>query len=568
VIYIHNKKKLFKMKKTVPVLCIVFCLLIAVPSRLELSANAASKSVMVGPSDSIQAAINNATAGDTILVSAGVYNESLEINKTISLIGEDRDTTIINGQNSQFIVNITADNVTVQGFTIESTLSLPPTNGVDMFLSKYGTITDDIVENSQQGISLASSNNNTISNNVITDTQQGIVFTSSLYNTLSDNMITANSQGGISLAGSINNLFSGNIISNNNGGNGGIYMYASGGNMFWSNTVADNFPIGETISLYCSSNTFYDNNFYDTFQISNTLFSKSINTWDYGGQGNYWSNYTGHNRGDGIGDTPYTIDANNIDHYPLMGQFSSFTATFVSEPYQVSVVSNSTVSGGGFEVGPETGNEIIQLNVTGAEGTIGFSRIAIPTGLMSGTVIVLVGDEDHGERTLNASSVNYLYLTYSSRNETILVISSETLNLYDQLSTQFANLNTAYNELLSNYTAQFGMLNNDTSQLQFLNNYTTQLDSSLNGLLGNYTSLLEDYIQLQQKYQDLNSSYQQHLSDENQNQQNVRSLMYIFAAGTAVLIVATVYFSKRTYSRPKEASEKREAILSQPARVI
>ena len=550
------------MKKTVPVLCIVFCLLLTLPTRFESSANAASTSITVGPSDSIQAAINNATAGETILVSAGTYNESLQVNNTVSLIGEDRDTTFINGQNSQFIVNITAPDVTIQGFTIECASNLNPNSGISIFLSNYGTISDNIVENSQQGIALTSSNNNIMSNNIITDTQQGITFSSSAYNTLSDNTITANSQGGISLAASSNNVFSGNTISNNNGPNGGIYMYASSDNLFSGNTLANNYPIGETISLYCYLNTFYDNNFYDTFQVS----SNSQNSWNASGQGNYWSTYTGHDRGNGIGNTNYTINSINVDYYPLMGAFSTFTATFVGEPYQVSVVSNSTISGFGFEVGTETGNEIIQLNVTGAEGTVGFSRIAIPAGLMGTSVIVLVGDKETNSSWLNTTStpgINYLYFTYSSRNQTILVISSETLDLYNQLSQSFNILNAAYTNLLGNYTIQFGILGNETGQLQFLSNYTTQLDSSFNGLLDNYTSLLEDYIQLQQKYQDLNASYQQHLSDENQNQQNVRNLMYIFAAGTAVLIVATVYFSKRTYSRPKEAPEKREAILSQ-----
>jgi parallel beta-helix repeat protein len=559
----RNEKKLFRLKKIVSVFCIVFCLLLALPSRFELSAKAGSTSVTVSPSESIQAAINNATAGDTILVSAGMYNESLHINKSISLIGEDRDRTIINGQNNQFIVSIMAENVTIQGFTIECTLNLDPSSGIGMFLSKGSTISNDIVENSQQGINLTSSNNNTILGNIITNTQQGIAFWSSLINTVSDNVITANSQGGIALTTSTNNLFSGNVISNNYGNYGGIYMYASGGNVFSGNTVANNYPVGETISLYCYLNTFYDNNFYEAFQVSNN----SINIWDYGGQGNYWSNYAGHDRGDGIGIESYAVAPSNRDNHPLMGKFSSFTATFVGEPYQVSVISNSTISGFEFEVGIETGNEIIQFNVTGVEGTVGFSRIAIPTGLMTTSVIVLVGEREIAPTWLNGQNTafNYLYLTYSSRSQTILIISSITLDLYDQLLEEFLTLNATYYVLLSNYTTQFGILSNETAQFGLLSNYVAQLNNTYNGLLSNYASLLGNYSQLQQRYQDLNASYQQHLSDDNQNLQNVRSLMYIFAAGTAVLIVATVYFSKRMYSRSKEAPEKREAILSQPA---
>ncbi len=41
--------------------------------------------------------------------------------------------------------------------------------------------------------------------------------------------------------------------------------------------------------------------------------------WDDGREGNYWSDYSGvDGNGDGVGDTPYTVDILNIDRYPLM----------------------------------------------------------------------------------------------------------------------------------------------------------------------------------------------------------------------------------------------------------
>ncbi|MGD0978404.1 MAG: hypothetical protein ABR962_04595 [Candidatus Bathyarchaeia archaeon] len=305
--------------------------------------------------------------------------------------------------------------------------------------------------------------------------------------------------------------------------------------------------------MFCDKNIFYYNNFFDTFQVSSTPYS---NTWDFGGEGNYWSNYTGHNRGDGIGIESYTVAPSNFDHHPLMGKFSSSTVTFVGETYQISVVSNSTVSGFEFEIGIETGSKIILFNVAGVEGTVGFSRVAIPTGLMNTSVMILVGDREIAPTWASSqdTAFRYLYFTYSHSNQTVLITSSRTLDLYYQLLNNFLALNATYNQLLNNYTAQQPIITS------FYN-----LNSTYNALLSSYANLLGNYSQLQQSYQELNASYQQHLSNDNQNLQNVRSLMYIFAAGTAVLIIATVYFSKRIYSRPKEASEKREPILSQSA---
>jgi len=70
-------------------------------------------------------------------------------------------------------------------------------------------------------------------------------------------------------------------------------------------------------------NSVYHNNFVNN---TNQVYSKvSVNIWDdgYPSGGNYWSDYAGVDTdGDGIGDTPYDIDANNQDRYPLIEPWS------------------------------------------------------------------------------------------------------------------------------------------------------------------------------------------------------------------------------------------------------
>ncbi|MEM4713762.1 MAG: NosD domain-containing protein, partial [Candidatus Bathyarchaeia archaeon] len=68
----------------------------------------------------IQEAINNATEGDTVYVRAGVYNESININKSIQLVGEDKATTVINGSGSGSVAKVSANNVSIVNFTIRN----------------------------------------------------------------------------------------------------------------------------------------------------------------------------------------------------------------------------------------------------------------------------------------------------------------------------------------------------------------------------------------------------------------------------------------------------------------
>ncbi|MEM2780470.1 MAG: NosD domain-containing protein [Candidatus Bathyarchaeia archaeon] len=171
------------------------------------------------------------------------------------------------------------------------------------------TIQNTVINNFKCGIFLYSSSNNTISGNNIANNEYGIRLVSSSNNIISRNNIT-NNEYGIFLRGSSSNHISGNnIIANNWSGILGILLRSS------------------------SNNRFYHNNFINnTWQVDS---DGSPNVWDdgYSSGGNYWSDYTGVDvkRGpgqdlpgsDGIGDTPYVIDANNIDRYPLMNPYGA-----------------------------------------------------------------------------------------------------------------------------------------------------------------------------------------------------------------------------------------------------
>lgn len=142
----------------------------------------------------IQDAVNDATDGDTIYVYNGTYCENVVINKPIKLMAKDKDTTIIDGGGKGSVIKITADRVTISGFTIQNSKNSSTSAGV-YINSDDNTITGNIiVRNKGSGIYITSSSNNVISGNVITKNYyDGIHLESSPYTTITENIISNHS---------------------------------------------------------------------------------------------------------------------------------------------------------------------------------------------------------------------------------------------------------------------------------------------------------------------------------------------------------------------------------------
>jgi parallel beta-helix repeat protein len=442
----------------------------------------------------IQEAINNADPGDTIFVHQGVYYENIVANKSVSLVGEDKDLTIIDGNGTSSVIFIQANNVCVKNFTLRKSGALLYDSGIRIERSSGNVISNNIISSNYEGISLIiASSNNVISGNII-----------------------SNNYDGISLFPSSNNVISGNIISNNYGG---ITLIASSNNVISGNTIALNDYCGISI-LSSINNIIYRNNFNNTVQVQS---DSSINVWNYGFEGNYWSDYIGQDmNGDGIGENPYIIDANNQDDHPLLGTFFEFEVVLKKNVYDMTIISNSTISDFKFEIGSETGNKIIRFNIIGEDNTTGFCRVMIPIELMNNTFIIFVDDEEISPVILEITNEThvYLYFTYNHTSQVISIISSRMQYLYNELLLRYAmlqvdlyNLNLTYSELLNRYDILFF----------------------------NYTQLLNNY-------NELNASYQKHLIHYNENVSNFQNLIYIFAALTAIFIITTVYLSKHVHA--------------------
>ena len=133
----------------------------------------------------IQWAINAADSGDTIIVSLGIYNERIVVNKTVNLVGQNPDTTVIDAQGTGAVVTVTAPNVNVTGFTIK--------NGEPWGITGGYLVSNNIVENNGAGIKDAKIiKNNIVRNNGAGFSESwGILAHNSLIegNTVLDNLL-------------------------------------------------------------------------------------------------------------------------------------------------------------------------------------------------------------------------------------------------------------------------------------------------------------------------------------------------------------------------------------------
>jgi parallel beta-helix repeat protein len=247
----------------------------------------------------------------------------------------ERDNIVIDGAN--FILKITGE--------MESSV------GMKLIERTNVTIKNLQIHNFNYGIQLQRSSNNTIlgnslfpiginlqgaHNNVIIENNfegnnwgigimidKGYEYGNSSGNHFLGNNITNQAVGINSLVGSAN-VFSGNNILNCN-----IYgiLLESYPNQIVGNNIENN-SVGIFFSHGASNNTIYDNNFInnqkdmdDAHSVLPYLYEISINNWDNGSRGNYWSVYNGtDNDSDGIGDRPHLVYEANQDNYPLINQ--------------------------------------------------------------------------------------------------------------------------------------------------------------------------------------------------------------------------------------------------------
>lgn len=312
----------------------------------------------------IQDAINDVSvhSGDTIYVYDGTYGENLRVNKAVMLVGESNSGTVIDGGGSGVVVNVTADGVTVESFSITGSGALYPNSGVFLNNVENSRVADnDVSYNDGQGILVygldakATLANNTVSHNqgngiFLNHASHVLIEGNSVSNNIGNgtrasggsesiairhNSVASNGEAGIACQ----NCNYTSIVENDIADNlqDGIYLWSSHSIVVGNNVTrnGDDFWNGLFLT-YCMDDRIYHNNFVDNGkspQAEQFLGCSNI-AWNdaYPSGGNYWNDYVDQDShkgvyqnvtgSDAIWDHSYVVDGSDQDQYPLVNQWS------------------------------------------------------------------------------------------------------------------------------------------------------------------------------------------------------------------------------------------------------
>jgi parallel beta-helix repeat protein len=217
---------------------------------------AGANTISVRSGQSIQAAVNAASAGDKIEVESGVYRESLNITKPIVLAGKGRP--LLDSGAIGSAITLRVDGIVISGFDIKSTRR----TGIHVF-SSSNVIRNNTISGCLDGIRLDHSGRNSIADNDVNNNTNGINLILSNQNAIDNNSIRDNnineeSDCGIFLAYSTRNAIRYNNLSEN--GDCSISLRSSGNNSIVGNNVRDNDWYGISLEDYSDNNLLAENN--------------------------------------------------------------------------------------------------------------------------------------------------------------------------------------------------------------------------------------------------------------------------------------------------------------------
>lgn len=443
--------------------------------------------------NTIQEGLDDARSGDTVYVYAGTYNERPYVKyatvKSLTLQGEDKNTTIINGS-----VTISISNFTITGFTIKGATGLGDA-GIDIWSENNNIIVGNNIFSNYYGIDVGwSSNNNTIKdNNISSNAAEGIWIHDSSGNNITGNTISNNKGPGIEIWDSRNNNITNNTILNNTYGIDTVFTCT--GNNITGNNISSNVNSGISIGSSSNNNSITEN------IISNNGALGGIESSFYTSGNTIANNIISSNKGSGIRMSGVnTVSGNTVFNNSGYGiQFTAGTSNIVTD----NIVSGNN---GGIGVGYSTNNQITNntilsskqygIHVYGFEKSH-FDNLIDTTNTVNGKPVYYYFDES--DRVIEGLDTTHLTLAYCSN---FTVINSNISNGDGAYLVYSSNNSFNGNEMSSNSVDGIYLLHSHgnsilDSTISSNSDHGIYLDGSdRNDIAGNTVSSNEDGIWL------------------------------------------------------------------------
>ncbi|MDY6892663.1 MAG: NosD domain-containing protein [Chloroflexota bacterium] len=397
------------LNKRLVIVAIVVILLAATLPLVVIKVETSPAPIYV-PDDylTIQAAVDAANPGDTIIIRDGIYTENIDIDKSLTIVSENgvELTSIQAARADDHIFHLTAGNVTVSGLSIYGAndwgyagIYLDSVSGCTIANNRCGW---DFNHKNRRGISLSYSHGNMISQNTCNqNNDHGVMLEYSNDNTVVGN--TCN-QGlyGIGLYHASDNTISQNTCNQNISG---CYLDQSDNNTLTGNTCNQNMcGIGLPYSSYniISENTCEQNSesgIYLDYSVSNalaanTMVDNGIIIWGYSVEN--WNTHTI--------DTSNTVNGAPVYYWSDVdgGTLPQGAGGIILANCRNVVVENQNVSHGtaGIQLGFST-NNILRNNISSENTRDGILMVS-----SSGNMAYLNSFNDNGRNIRSYESVN------------------------------------------------------------------------------------------------------------------------------------------------------------------
>jgi parallel beta-helix repeat protein len=472
------------------VICILICMLMMFTTVVPITATTGWKKTVEpllmgnvlyvggsGPNNytKILDAINVAVSGDTILVYHGIYHENLWVSKSISLIGENRETTIIDGAGGTNVVRLIANNILLSGFTIRNSAengvyiygenitvsgNIFSNNSRDIWLSRSNnTITENLLYGGGLDVYYYFGHNNIVTNNYVhgkpllyleskknmmVDIETGQIILIDCENITIHNQFLSHTAYGILLGGSRHCTISQNMVSNCFIG---IQLFRSDNNEVSSNTLADNPSFGIQL-LNSSCNTVSQNT------ISGSMLGSGI-YFQYYSRFNSISNNTLLSNRDGIHiSTGPTIMTNN---HLMQNQYGiclyNCSATYKNDSASYSIIQENHISQG------KDGDGIFLYSINHCN-------------IYQNTI----SDQRFGIEQLSCRDNNITYNVLSNNSWSGIKFDHSTGNVISGNTEDTSNIGISFNDSFSNH-----IIGNSLKK----NSYGIHLDASSNNMVKN-----------------------------------------------------------------------------------